>query len=164
MVDTVVGNCTPQVGAEPKDATARLRDVIGQIRASADPARDMTALEPALRPAKDGWREVRRLLVSPYVKEGKLAPAVAALETLIAVYPERADDRRLLASLLGRLEQWDKAIAQADAAAGIEPGNASLHAARIQLRVQAGRVPRRRMSPARPLRLPRARRKMRIRG
>lgn len=141
MVDTVVGNCTPQVGAEPKDATARLRDVIGQIRASADPARDMTALEPALRLAKDGWREVRRLLVSPYVKEGKLAPAVAALETLIAVYPERADDRRLLASLLGRLEQWDKAIAQADAAAGIEPGNASLHAARIQLRVQAGRVP-----------------------
>ncbi|MFY3435555.1 tetratricopeptide repeat protein [Achromobacter mucicolens] len=141
MVDTVVGNCPPQVGAEPKDATARLRDVIGQIRASADPARDMTALEPSLRPAKDGWREVRRLLVSPYVKEGKLAPAVAALETLIAVYPDRADDRRLLASLLARLEQWDKAIAQADAAAGIEPGNASLHAARIQLRVQAGRVP-----------------------
>lgn len=141
MVDTVVGNCPPQAGAEPKDATARLRDVIGQIRASADPARDMTALEPALRPAKDGWREVRRLLVSPYVKEGKLAPAVAALETLIAVYPDRADDRRLLASLLARLEQWDKAIAQADAAAGIEPGNASLHAARIQLRVQAGRVP-----------------------
>ncbi len=141
MVDTVVGNCPPQVGAEPKDATARLRDVIGQIRASADPARDMTALEPALRPSKDGWREVRRLLVSPYVKEGKLAPAVAALETLIAVYPDRADDRRLLASLLARLEQWDKAIAQADAAAGIEPGNASLHAARIQLRVQAGRVP-----------------------
>lgn len=141
MVDTVVGNCPPQVGAEAKNATAHLRDIIGHIRASADPARDMTALESALRPAKDGWREVRRLLVSPYVKEGKLAPAVAALETLIAVYPERADDRRLLASLLGRLEQWDKAIAQADAAAGIEPGNASLHAARIQLRVQAGRVP-----------------------
>ncbi len=141
MVETVVGNCPAQAGAEPKDVTARLRDVIGQIRDSADPARDMTALAPALRPSKEGWRDVRRLLVSPYVKEGKLAPAVAALETLIAVYPERADDRRLLASLFGRLEQWDKAIAQADAAAGIDPGNASLHAARIQLRVQAGRVP-----------------------
>jgi len=57
------------------------------------------------------------------------------------VYPARVDDRRLLASLLGRLEQWDRAIAEADAAAGIEPGNASLHAARIQMRVQAGRVP-----------------------
>ncbi|AVJ30421.1 tetratricopeptide repeat protein [Achromobacter spanius] len=141
MVDTVIENRAPEAGAEPQDATARLREVIGQIRASADPARDMAALEPALRPAKDGWREVRRLLVSPDVKEGKLASAIAALETLVAVYPARVDDRRLLASLLGRLEQWDRAIAEADAAAGIEPGNASLHAARIQMRVQAGRVP-----------------------
>jgi len=141
MVDTAIENRVPVAGAEPQDATARLRDVIGQIRASADPARDMAALEPALRQAKDGWREVRRLLVSPDVKEGKLASAIAALETLVVVYPTRVDDRRLLASLLGRLEQWDRAIAEADAAAGIEPGNASLHAARIQLRVQAGRVP-----------------------
>ncbi|KRA01180.1 MAG: tetratricopeptide repeat protein [Achromobacter sp.] len=141
MVDTAIENRVPVAGAEPQDATARLRDVIGQIRASADPARDMAALEPALRQAKDGWRDVRRLLVSPDVKEGKLASAIAALETLVAVYPARVDDRRLLASLLSRLEQWDRAIAEADAAAGIEPGNASLHAARIQMRVQAGRVP-----------------------
>jgi len=141
MVDTAIENRVPVAGAEPQDATARLRDVIGQIRASADPARDMAALEPALRQAKDGWRDVRRLLVSPDVKEGKLASAIAALETLVSVYPARVDDRRLLASLLGRLEQWDRAIAEADAAAGIEPGNASLHAARIQMRVQAGRVP-----------------------
>lgn len=141
MVDTVIESRRPDAGAEPQDATARLREVIGQIRASADPASGMAALEPALRPAKDGWREVRRLLVSPDVKEGKLASAIAALETLVAVYPARVDDRRLLASLLGRLEQWDRAIAEADAAAGIEPGNASLHAARIQMRVQAGRVP-----------------------
>jgi len=141
MVDTAIENRVPVAGAEPQDATARLRDVIGQIRASADPARDMAALEPALRQAKDGWRDVRRLLVSPDVKEGKLASAIAALESLVSVYPARVDDRRLLASLLGRLEQWDRAIAEADAAAGIEPGNASLHAARIQMRVQAGRVP-----------------------
>lgn len=141
MVDTVIENRAPEAGAEPQDATARLRDAIGQIRASADPARGMAALEPALRQAKDGWRDVRRLLVSPDVKEGKLASAIAALETLVSVYPARVDDRRLLASLLGRLEQWDRAIAEADAAAGIEPGNASLHAARIQMRVQAGRVP-----------------------
>lgn len=141
MVDTAIENRVPVAGAEPQDATARLRDAIGQIRASADPARDMAALEPALRQAKDGWRDVRRLLVSPDVKEGKLASAIAALETLVAVYPARVDDRRLLASLLGRLEQWDRAIAEADAAAGIGPGNASLHAARIQMRVQAGRVP-----------------------
>ncbi len=140
MVDTAIESRRVDAGAEPQDATARLRDVIGQIRASAQPERDMAALDPALRQARDGWREVRRLLVSPYVKEGRLVPAVAALETLIAAHPTRADDRRLLASLLGRLEQWDRAIAEADAAAGIEPGNTALHAARIQLRVQAGRV------------------------
>jgi tetratricopeptide (TPR) repeat protein len=140
MVETAIESRRVATGAESQDATARLRDVIAQIRAQARPERDMAALEPALRQAKDGWRDVRRLLVSPYVKEGKFVPAVAALEVLIAVHPARTDDRRLLASLLGRLEQWDRAIAEADAAAGIEPGNAALHAARIQLRVQAGRV------------------------
>ena len=59
---------------------------------------------------------------------------------MVAAYPARVDERRLLASLLGRTEQWDRAIAQADAAAGIAPEDASLHAARIQLRVQAGRI------------------------
>ncbi|WP_313378176.1 tetratricopeptide repeat protein [Achromobacter insolitus] len=135
MVDVAIAN--RPAGAE---ATARLRDVIQQIHASADPLHDMPMLEPALRQAADGWRDARRLLVSPFVREGKFAPAIAALEILVAVYPARADERRLLASLFGRTEQWDRAIAEADAAAGIEPGNAALHAARIQLRVQAGRL------------------------
>ncbi len=141
MVDTAIENRRPAAGDEAKAATARLREIIGQIRASADPERDMAGLEPALRQAKDGWRDVRRLLVAPYVREGRFAPAVAALEVLIAMPPARADDRRLLASLFARMGEWDRAIAEADAAAGIEPGNAALHAARIQLRVQADRVP-----------------------
>lgn len=135
MVDMVAAN-----RAAAADATARLRDVIKAIRAAADPEREMAALEPPLAQTPDGWRDVRRLLVSPFVREGKFAPAIAALERLIAAYPQRADERRLLASLFGRTEQWDRAIAQADAAAGIEPDAAALHAARIQLRVQAGRV------------------------
>lgn len=143
MVDTVIETEArrPAAGADAKDATAALRDVIAQIRASADPEREMAALEPALRQARDGWRDVRRLLISPYMKEGQIALAIAALNVLIRVFPTRADDRRLLASLLARMGEWDRAIAEADAAAGIEPGNAALHAARIQLRVQADRVP-----------------------
>ncbi|MEN4920026.1 Vi polysaccharide transport protein VexE [Achromobacter spanius] len=141
MVDTVIENRRPAAGDDAKDATARLREVIGQIRGAADPEHDMAALEPALRQATDGWKDARRLLVSPYVREGRFGPAIAALVVLIAVYPARVEERRLLASLYGRMEQWDKAIAEADAAAGIEPGNAALHAVRIQLRVQAGRVP-----------------------
>src|SRR5690606_25393678 len=72
--------------------------------------------------------------------EGRLGPAIAALSVLIAVHPARVEERRLLASLFGRMKQWDQAIAEADAAAHIEPDNVALHAARIQLRVQGGRV------------------------
>lgn len=140
MVDTAMESRPRAAGADPQGAIARLRDIIGQIRDAADPERDMAALEPALRQARDGWRDVRRLLVSPFVREGRFGPAIAALGVLITVHPSRVEDRRLLASLFGRMEQWDRAIAEADAAAGIEPGNAALHAARIQLRVQAGRV------------------------
>lgn len=135
MVDTAIE--TRRAGV---DATARLRDVIQEIHCAQDPVGAMAMLAPALAQVSDGWRDVRRLLVSPYVRESKFAPAIAALERLADAYPERADDRRLLASLLGRTEQWEHAIAQADAAARIEPDSAALHAARIQLRVQAGQL------------------------
>lgn len=140
MVDMADESRRPVAGANAQDATARLREIIGQIRGAADPERDMAALEPALRQATDGWRDARRLLVSPFVREGRFGPAIAALGVLIAVHPSRVEERRLLASLFGRMEQWDRAIAEADAAAAIEPGNAALHAARIQLRVKGGRV------------------------
>ncbi|HEY9270788.1 MAG TPA: Vi polysaccharide transport protein VexE, partial [Achromobacter sp.] len=104
MVDTAIAD--RPVGA---DATARLRDVIKQIHSSAEPLNEMPLLEPALRQTADGWRDARRLLVSPLVREGRLAPAIAALETMVAVYPARADERRLLASLFGRTEQWERA-------------------------------------------------------
>lgn len=136
---SMAGIAAQDVTPEP-DATTRLCDLIGQIRSAADPERPMAALEPVLRQVKDGWRDVRRLLVSPFVREGRFEPAIAALNVLIVVHPSRVEDRRLLASLLGRMEQWDRAIAEADAAADIEPDNAALNAMRIQLRVRAERV------------------------
>jgi tetratricopeptide (TPR) repeat protein len=135
MVDTAIA----RHGASP-EATTRLHDVIKMIRAAADPAREMVRLDPALVQEANGRLDVRRLLVSPFVREGALAPAIAALEVLVAAYPSRADERRLLASLLGRTEQWGRAIAEVDAAAEIEPDAAALHAGRIQLRLQAGQV------------------------
>jgi len=135
MVDTAIENRRAAA-----DATAQLREVIKDITAAGDPAREMARLDLALARAQDGWRDVRRLMVAPWMREARFEPAIAALEKLATAYPSRADDRRLLASLLGRTKQWDRAIAEADAAAAIEPANAALHAARIQLRVQAGRV------------------------
>ncbi len=140
MVNETIESRRPLAGANPQGAAARLREIIGQIRRAADPERDMAALEPALRQTEDGWRDVRRLLVSPFVRENRFEPAIAALGVLITVHPSRVEERRLLASLFGRTGQWDKAIAEADAAADIEPGSAALHAVRIQLRVQADRV------------------------
>ncbi|VFR92465.1 Tetratricopeptide TPR_2 repeat protein [plant metagenome] len=132
-----VATATPGTQAE---AATRLLAVIQRIRGAADPAREMADFDVALVLAADGLRDARRLLVSPYVKEGEFALAIAALEVLIAAYPRRAEERRMLASLLGRTKQWDRAIEAADAAAGIDPDDAALHAARIQLRLQAGRL------------------------
>jgi len=122
------------------EAVARLLAVIQRIRSASDPAAAMADFDVALVLAADGWRDARRLLVSPYVKEGKFALAISALDVLIAAYPQRVEDRRMLASLLGRTKQWDRAIAEADAAAGLATDDATLHAARIQLRLQAGYV------------------------
>jgi tetratricopeptide (TPR) repeat protein len=122
------------------EAAAELLDVIGKIRAAADPSAEMARLDVALVLAADGRRDVRRLMVSPFVREHAFAPAIAALRVLVSAYPAQIEDRRMLASLLGRTQQWEPAIAEADAAADIEPAAAALHAARIQLRLQAGQV------------------------
>lgn len=140
MVEKRIASPRSEVNTSLRAATARLRDVIKEIHAAADPLREMAMLEPVLAKMDDGWRDVRQLLVSPFVREGRFAPAIAALERLVAAYPSRVDERRLLASLLGRTAQWERAIAEADAAANIEPEGTALQAARIQLRVQAGRV------------------------
>lgn len=141
MVDTAQNGRRPVAGDEDaREAAVRLREVVGQIRSAPDPEPGMAALEPALRQTKEGWRDVRRWLISPFVREGRFGPAIAALGVLIAVYPSRVEERRLLVSLFGRMKQWDRAMTEADAAAHIEPDNAALHGIRIQMRVQAGRL------------------------
>lgn len=135
MVDTITA---PR--GEATEAVVRLRAVIESIRGAADPAGAMAELDAALVQAADGRGDVRRLLVSPFVREGKFAAAIAALEVLVAACPSRTEERRLLASLLGRTRQWERAIAEIDAAAAIAPDAAALHAARIQLRLQAGKA------------------------
>lgn len=140
MVDTTIERSAAATTAATGDAASHLRAIITQILEADDPSPAIAALGPALTQAEQGWRDARRLLVSPLVRAGRLELAITALERLVDAYPARTDDRRLLASLLGRTEQWDRAIAQADAAAAISPDAGALQAARIQLRVQAGRI------------------------
>ena len=141
MVDTTIER--PGAAAAPaaaSEAVSQLREVMARLLEAEDPAPALAELGPALARVEQGWRDARRLLVSPLARAGRLERAIAVLERLVEAYPARTDDRRLLASLLGRTEQWDRAIAQADAAAALAPDAAPLQAARIQLRVQAGRI------------------------
>ena len=131
MVDATIERRGARDATEP-DAATRLRDVIQRILEATDP-QAMAAWAGA---CAGGGRLARRASPAGVAlgAPGRYAPAIAALETLVATYPARVDERRLLASLLGRTEQWDRAIAQADAAAGIAPEDAGLHAARTAAR------------------------------
>ncbi|KXV09241.1 hypothetical protein CR51_10475 [Caballeronia megalochromosomata] len=126
-------------GATP-DAKALVYRIIALIRSHDDPAQAIAQLDAARVREADARADLRRLLVSPLVREGALSDAVDILSVMVEAWPYGADDRRLLSSLLGRLKRWDEAIAHADAAARATPDDAALQATRIQLRLQAGRT------------------------
>jgi tetratricopeptide (TPR) repeat protein len=126
-------------GATP-DSSALVYRAMARIRLADEPMAAIAELDaPRLRDA-DARVDLRRLVISPLVRGGALAAAGAVLSIALDAWPRSIDDRRLLASLLGRLKQWDDAIAHADLAAREAPGDAGLQAARIQLRLQAGSI------------------------
>lgn len=83
--------------------------------------------------------EFLRLVISPLIRSGALEDAIDALKGLMGTHPESADDHALLASLYGRRRRWDEAIHHADVGGSIPGAGVGLHAARIRLRLQAGR-------------------------
>jgi tetratricopeptide (TPR) repeat protein len=122
------------------DASAWAYRAMARIRLADDPAAAIAELD-ARRLRDSGTRvDLRRLVISPLVRSGVLEAAVSVLAVALEAWPESVDDRRLLASVLGRLKRWDDAIAQADLAACHAPDDASLHGPRIQLRLQAGTI------------------------
>ncbi|SAK87598.1 Bacterial transcriptional activator domain protein [Caballeronia pedi] len=126
-------------GAVPS-AQDTLYRVIARIRSESDPLAGIAELDPSMVTDNAARMDVRRIVVTPFVRDGALAPAAAALRVLVQAWPNLVDDRRLLASVLGRLKRWDEAIEQADAASRIDPHDTGLLASRIQLRLQASQV------------------------
>lgn len=124
-------------GARP-NASARVYYTMARIRAAHDPANVVAQLDAGSLRESGARTDLRRLVASPLVRAGALEAAVSVLSVALDAWPESVDNRRLLASVLGRLKRWDEAIAQADLAAGAAPDDASLQVARIQLRLQAG--------------------------
>ncbi|QSN64798.1 tetratricopeptide repeat protein [Caballeronia sp. M1242] len=128
-----------RAGAVPDEA-ARVYRAIAQIRVGENGAAAIEALDASLIRAADARIDVKRLVVSPLIRDGALHDAAAVLGALVNAWPELAEERRMLASVLGRLQRWDEAVRHADAAARIEPDAPAARAACIQLRLQAGRV------------------------
>lgn len=143
-----------RAGAQP-DASARLLCAIARLRlACDDPAAEARqagkegdaaggvlddGIDVALVQEADGRLDVRRQAVAPLIRKGELSRAAALLRVLVQVRQDLNDDRRTLASVLGRLKRWDEAVACADEAAAIAPGDPALQGARIQLRLLANR-------------------------
>ncbi|OZI34762.1 hypothetical protein CAL29_14935 [Bordetella genomosp. 10] len=123
----------------PHQARARLLRAIEAIN-QGDQAEGIAMLTPDLVRAAQGRPDLRRHVVSPLIRDGALDAAIRVLRILACAYPALADDHRLLASLLGRLKCWDEAIGHIDLAAAVQPADAALHAARIRLRLMAGRA------------------------
>lgn len=120
------------------DAEASLLQRIARIRTGL--ASVLPTLEVALVRAANGRADLRRYLVSPFVKGGAHEQAVGVLQVLVDTYPELIDDRRLMISLLGRMNRLDDAVQCADDWASRHPDDADAHACRIRLRLRSGRV------------------------
>lgn len=122
---------------EQPDATARLLIALARVRAG-QAGIDSIGVD-LLRDAGPGI-DLRKLLISPLIQDGRLAEAAAVLATAIAAFPPARAERHQRAGMLARLGQWDKAIAEVDALSDEQPEDSALQATRIQYRLAAGEV------------------------
>lgn len=83
--------------------------------------------------------QTRRRVIAPLIKGGAWDLAIDATKEMLRDHPGHPDDYALLASLYGRCRRWDEAIGYADTGGAMTGAEAGLHAARIRLRLQAGR-------------------------
>ncbi|MGE8637322.1 MAG: Vi polysaccharide transport protein VexE [Achromobacter sp.] len=83
--------------------------------------------------------QMRQQVIAPLIKRGALTEAIEAAHTLLRMHPGNPEDHALLASLYGRSKRWDEAIHHADAGGALTGAQMTVHAARIKLRLQAGR-------------------------
>ncbi|WMD20802.1 Vi polysaccharide transport protein VexE [Achromobacter seleniivolatilans] len=83
--------------------------------------------------------QTRRQVIAPLIKSGALEQAIDAAKEMLRLHPGNPDDHALLASLYGRRRLWEEAIHHADTGGAMADAAMGLHAARIRLRLQAGR-------------------------
>ena len=84
--------------------------------------------------------EVLRVLAAFHARSERDDLAVAALERLLAIDPDRLEARSELADAFARQGQLERAIAEYDRILAVEPGNAPTLVKRATARINAGQV------------------------
>ena len=115
----------------------RLAYAIALMR-SGQEAKGISLLDAELLALPHARSDLRRFAVSPLVNAGSLELPAKIMDRIVAANPESIDDRRLRASLKGRLKQWDVAIKDARIVVAARPGDATAERPYIQLLIQAG--------------------------
>jgi tetratricopeptide (TPR) repeat protein len=105
---------------------------------SGQEAKGVSLIDADLLALPGARSDLRRFVVSPLVNAGAFELAASIMDRIVAAHPQSIDDRRLRASLKGRLKQWDVAIEDAGMVLADRPDDPAAQRPFIQLLIQAG--------------------------
>jgi tetratricopeptide (TPR) repeat protein len=125
--------------SEREDAQHRLGYAIALIR-SGEEAAGLGLLQDDVMALPNARSELRRWAVSPLVHAKQFELASKILAIMLSANPDSTDDRRLQASLLGRLKRWPEAIKEAAYLASALPGDLGMRTSYIQILLQGGEL------------------------
>ena len=129
-----------QLSADEREAPeARLAYAMALVRAGRE-TRGMNLMTADVLRFPNARTDLRRFVISPLVAAGTLELAGKLLDRLIAAGSGSIEDRRLRASVRGRLKQWPGALEDARAVLDERPDDPSAQRSYIQTLLRAGQV------------------------
>jgi tetratricopeptide (TPR) repeat protein len=126
-------------GSERSLPEVRLPYAIALIRGGQE-EKGAALIDATLLDLPDARADLRRFVISPLVNADNIEVAARLLDRIVAARPSSIDDRRLRASLKGRLKQWPAAIEDARMVLAERPDDPAAQRPLIQLLLQAGSV------------------------
>lgn len=121
------------------DPELRLACAIAYLRGGSKD-RGIMLLTPEALENPDARLQLRRHVVSAFIKEGDHATAAEVLGRLVAADPNAVDDLRSAASVYGRLKRRDEALNYARRLISLRPDDLPGHTSVLQLLLQSGRA------------------------
>lgn len=121
------------------DPELRLGYAIALIRSGREQD-GLALLRPEVMSLPSARTDLRRYVVSPLVHDKQLVLAAEILDVVLEAHPDAVEDRRLRASLLGRLKRWPEAIREAATVANALPDDLAARTSYIQSLLQGGEI------------------------